>query len=33
MSKDKPAIANPIYWIVALAVVILLKWEEISGWF
>jgi len=33
MSEDKPAITNPIYWIIALVVVILLKWDEISGWF
>ena len=31
--KSKSALTNPIYWIVAFVVVVILRWDEISGWF
>ena len=29
----QPAIFNPIYWVIAVIILLLFKWDEISAWF
>jgi len=32
-NKNKLSLKNPLYWVIAIAVVALLRWDEISIWF
>jgi len=32
-SKEQPAILNPVYWVIAVIILLLFKWDEISAWF